>query len=71
MTIVKDPEIRVGPLRVLQRTDGPFIVFDERRKPGENAVTDPDEPTRVLTWKIAGDALKYAEKLMEGTHDDD
>lgn len=29
-------EIRIGPLRVLQRTDGRYIVYDERRPFAEN-----------------------------------
>lgn len=29
-------ELRCGPLRVLQRTDGRYVVYDERRPFGEN-----------------------------------
>lgn len=35
---VPDPSISHGPFKVLQRTDGPVIVFDTRAKPGEGAV---------------------------------
>ena len=31
-------EIRIGPLRVLQRTDGRYFVYDERRPFAENTV---------------------------------
>lgn len=31
-------EIRIGPLRTLERTDGRYIVYDERRPFAENTV---------------------------------
>lgn len=40
LTYFRDPGIRRGPLRVLPRTDGTFIVFDERRPLGRGAVAE-------------------------------
>lgn len=36
--VVRDPEIRYGHFRVLARTDGTFVVVNERLPPGERTV---------------------------------
>lgn len=36
--VVPDPGIRFGSFRVLQRTDGPFVIIDERLPPGSQVV---------------------------------
>ncbi len=63
-SLVCDPEQRVGDhLRILQRTDNVFVVFDERRRAGDNAVKDEDG--KVRTWTKIEGAVKAAHKLLE------
>lgn len=35
---IPDPGIQHGPFKVLERTDGPFVIFDTRAKPGQGTV---------------------------------
>lgn len=39
---IRDPMIQLGPFRVLQRVDGPFIVVDERRPLGDRTIARYD-----------------------------
>lgn len=34
----RDPGVSVGPYRILPKTTGGFVVFDDRRRLGENEV---------------------------------
>lgn len=43
LTIVRDPEVTIGGLRLLQRTDSDWIAVDEALPPGRRTVfRDPD-----------------------------
>jgi hypothetical protein len=48
--VVREPPQPDGiePLRVLQRTDGKFIVYDERLPPGRRARTERDSLDQVV-----------------------
>lgn len=51
VVVVRGPQVRFGPLRLLERTDRQWTVIDERRKPGDQAVhVGPD---RALAEKRA------------------
>lgn len=64
--VVPDPGITHGFFRVLQRTDGPFIVIDTRRPPGDQAVAI-HRPPRVKD-KEAPDPKKLAEEDAKARH---
>lgn len=61
--LVKDPEMRIGEhLRVFHRTDGVYVIHDDRAPIGQGAVRGPDGET--LTWtKITG-AKAHAERMV-------
>ena len=51
---VPDPGITVGPYRILQRTDGLFIVCDFRRALGD---------ATMASGKTLGNAIREAKRL--------
>lgn len=53
--IVPDPMIQHGPFKVLERTDGAFIVFDTRAAPGRGTAA-LFSPARFLEPKKAAEA---------------
>ena len=62
--LVKDPDMRIGEhLRVFLRTDGVYVIHDDRAPTGYGAVCGPDG--RTLTWtKITG-AKAHAERMVK------
>lgn len=40
--LIRDPGITIGAYRILARTDGRFVVFDDRQPPGEMAAAIVD-----------------------------
>jgi hypothetical protein len=66
--VVRDPQIAVGPLRVLPRTDGRWIVFDERAPLGKMDVyvgatqADAIDAAKRLILPAEGDALPALER---------
>lgn len=48
--VVRDPEVRIGALRLMQRTDGKWIAVDERRAPGDRTVFVDKERSVVERW---------------------
>ena len=65
LVIVKDPEVRIGALRLLQRTDGKWIAVDEKLPPGEQAVRMSDDREVVERWMKA-QAEKEAKDDAQG-----
>lgn len=61
--VVRDPERSVGPFRVLRRTDGAIILYDDRNPPGDRSVRD--ENGEVMTWKDEAGAMKAAERMVK------
>jgi hypothetical protein len=64
---VKDPLIERGRYRVLQRTDGAWIVYDPERLPGQRTVGQPykgdgaqDKATKFAEVLAAQDAKAAA-----------
>ena len=53
MTIVKDPETRIGALRLLQRTDGDWIAVDESLPPGRRTVQKHADREALEGWMKA------------------
>lgn len=41
LNVTKDPGITIGPFRILQRTDGRYILYDERRPAANRGVGSP------------------------------
>jgi len=37
-TLIRDPDVTVGPFRILPRTSGGLIVYDPRRPVGDRTV---------------------------------
>lgn len=64
--VVPDPGITHGHFRVLQRVDGPFVVLDTRRDPGDQTIAiHRQAPKRE---KDAPDAKKIAEEDAKARH---
>ncbi len=64
MSLVHDPNVSIGEhMRVLKRTDGLFIIYDDRRPATDRALTDDDG--KPVTWTKIEGASKYAHKLLE------
>ena len=57
--VVQDPELRYGNFRVMRRTDGKFIVVDEREPPGERT---------VMVFKTLAEATVSAKAWHEQGH---
>ncbi len=36
--VTRDPDVAVGPYRILRRTDGAFFIYDDRREIGRRTV---------------------------------
>ena len=79
---IPDPGIVHEPFKVLQRTDGAFIVIDTRREPGERTVEvlpvkrareDPDADAALARVKKAAEEscilhAKQANEVKEDPH---
>ena len=65
--LVADPNITIGNpdglhVRILKRTDGPYVIFDPRQKPGCNAVVDEQGGVRLFRTEEA--AAKAAQRFL-------
>lgn len=41
LNFTRDPDVTIGPYRILQRVDGRFILYDERRPAHDRGVGSP------------------------------
>lgn len=63
-TVVPDPNVTIGPYRILQRTDWKYIIYDERRPVPDRAVQGDDGQPRL--FKTIDEAKAAARKLPGG-----
>lgn len=65
--VIRDPEVRFGEYRILQRTDGPWVMVDERAPPGYRTVCHADG--KPIIFKTQDAAAAGARKLYEAERD--
>lgn len=47
---IHDPGIEIGPFRILQRTDGAWIAYDEREPVGRRTAFRSESEQDVANW---------------------